>query len=353
VTDVHVGVVGTGQLGWMLRRAGEPLGIRCTLVDPGVLSVAEAGTTVADRHELAVCDVVTVELEAVDVAGLDSLASCVPVRPGPLAVAVAQDRMGEKQHFESAGIPTAAWGASARLPAIVKTRRGGYDGRGQWRVTTEAERDASIVEGGGPDAVVVESVVPFDRELSVIAVRGLGGDVRTWPLVQNDHRDGILRVTRAPAPGLTPALQAEADRLVAALADDLDYVGVLAVELFEVGGHLLANEMACRVHNSGHWTIEAAESSQFENHLRAICGLPLGSTAPTALAAMVNLIGTEPPVASLLGIPGCHVHRYGKAPRPGRKLGHVTVTAPDEDVLAERLAAVLAVVDGGVGSETS
>src|SRR5262249_18772831 len=177
--------------------------------------------------------------------------------------------------------------------------------------------------GGVP--LLLEDLVRFDRELSAIAVRGRDGDVRCYPLVENHHAEGILRVTHAPAPDLTADLQALGERYVTAVLEELDYVGVLALELFQAGDRLLANEMAPRVHNSGHWTIEGAETSQFENHLRGVCGLPLGDVAARGSSTMVNLIGTVPDQAAVLAVEGAHLHLYGKAPRPGRKLGHVTV----------------------------
>jgi 5-(carboxyamino)imidazole ribonucleotide synthase len=212
------------------------------------------------------------------------------------------------------------------LPALVKSRRLGYDGKGQRRVAAP-ER---LAEGE-----LAEELVPFDRELSIVGVRGRDGDTRFWPVGENVHRDGILRVTRVPAGG---APQREAEAICTALMDALDYVGVLAVELFEVGGRLLANEFAPRVHNTAHWTIDAAATSQFENHLRAILGLPLGSTDARSPCVMVNLIGSVPPLGELLELPRAHVHLYGKDPREGRKVGHVTLVDPDAETTARAVA---------------
>ena len=188
------------------------------------------------------------------------------------------------------------------------------------------------------DEVISEALVEFDRELSIVAARGIDGQTACYPVVENEHRQGILRRTLAPAPGSTPALQDSAEAVAHRFLDATGYVGVVAIELFQVGDELLANEVAPRVHNSGHWTIEGAETSQFEQHLRAVTGLPLGSPAPRGVSAMVNLIGDLPAVAMLLRVPGAHVHLYGKSPRPARKLGHVTITAPDPTELARRLA---------------
>jgi 5-(carboxyamino)imidazole ribonucleotide synthase len=261
----------------------------------------------------------------------------VPVRPSPELVAVSQDRLAEKRLFRSLGIATAPFDDEVRpdAAAIVKTRRGGYDGRGQVRTHDAASRAAALAELPEP---IVEGVVTFRRELSVIAARASDGTVVTYPLVANHHGGGILRRSLAPAPDVGPQMQDEAVSIARRVLERFGSVGVVAVELFDVGGRLVANEFAPRVHNSGHWTIEGAETSQFEQHVRAVLGLPLGSCAARGLSAMVNLIGTEPDAAAVLAVPGAHLHRYGKAPRPGRKLGHVTVTAESPEQLVDRLA---------------
>ena len=221
----------------------------------------------------------------------------------------------------------------------------GYDGKGQILLTTPQEAEyAWRVLGDVPQ--ILEGFVAFERELSVLAVRSRRGETAFYPLVENHHRAGMLRLSLAPAPGLTPALQQLAESHATRVLQALDYVGMLAIEFFEVGGRLLANEMAPRVHNSGHWTIEGAETSQFENHLRAVLGLPLGTTAAVGHAAMVNLIGTTPPVEAMLRLPRTHLHLYGKAAAPGRKLGHVTVVAGDERERGRRLDEVQKVVQG-------
>jgi 5-(carboxyamino)imidazole ribonucleotide synthase len=246
----------------------------------------------------------------------------------------------EKELLASAGIATAPWSGGRVAMAggtLVKARRGGYDGRGQVLVPEGEDLALSSTLG---DEVISEALVGFDRELSIVAARGIDGQVECYPVVENLHRDGILRRTTAPAPGLTLALQASAEALAHRFLEATEYVGVVAIELFQVGDDLLANEVAPRVHNSGHWTIEGAETSQFEQHLRAVTGLPLGSPAARGESVMVNLIGDLPEVATLLRVPGAHVHLYGKSPRPARKLGHVTVTAPDAGELAARLDAL-------------
>ena len=356
-----VAVLGGGQLGRMLGLAGVPLGLRFRFLDPvagapaaavGDLVVGALGDGSSLAEVASGATVVTYEWEGVPADAARSLAERYPVRPGARSLEVAQDRLTEKETFRRLGIATPAFAPVATraeldhavdavggLPAVLKTRRGGYDGKGQRVLRAAADIDAGWA-ALGDDPLILESLVPFDRELSVLAVRGIDGAVACWPLVENVHEEGILRVSRAPAPGLDPALQLRGEDLAVRLLHDLDHVGVLAVELFEVGGELLANEIAPRVHNSGHWTIEGAETSQFENHLRAILGHPLGSTAARGPSAMVNCIGEMPDRDAVLAVPGAHLHDYGKTPRPGRKLGHVTITAPDDDELTARLVAL-------------
>jgi 5-(carboxyamino)imidazole ribonucleotide synthase len=356
-----VAVLGGGQLGRMLGLAGIPLGLRFRFLDPvagapasavGELVVGALGDEAALAAVARDAAVVTYEWEGVPADAARFLADRVPVRPGARSLEVAQDRLTEKKTFRRLGIGTPTFApvderaqlerAVAEVggfPAVLKTRRGGYDGKGQHVLRDASDLDPAWAELGGVP-LILEARVPFDRELSVLAVRGLDGAVACWPLVENHHEGGILRLSRAPAPGVDVALQARGEALAAGLLDDLDHVGVLAVELFDVGGELLANEIAPRVHNSGHWTIEGAETSQFENHLRAILGLPLGATVPLGPSAMLNCIGEMPAPDAVLSVPGAHFHDYGKAPRPGRKLGHVTVTAGDDDELNARLVAL-------------
>ncbi len=328
-----VGCIGGGQLGRMLALAGVPLGLSFRFLDPSPDACAgQVGELVVAGYDdpdglgrlAAGAEVVTYEFENVPV---DAAASVGAV-PGPAALEHGQDRLREKELFRSLGIPTARFGSltESGLPALVKTRRLGYDGKGQRRV--EANEPLGADE-------LAEQVVDFDRELSIVGVRGRDGDTRFWPVAENVHRDGILRVTRAPA---REVRRGEAEEICTALLDALDYVGVLAVELFDVGGRLLANEYAPRVHNTGHWTIDGADTSQFENHLRAILGLPLGSTEARAQCVMVNLVGAVPPLDALLALGGARVHLYGKEPRPGRKLGHVTLVDPDEAAVERLLA---------------
>ena len=358
-----VGILGAGQLGRMLALAGYPLGLRFRFLDPapGAPAGQLAEQIVADYDDQQAIedfarglDVITYEFENVPVAAARALAGGVPVYPPPEALEVAQDRVVEKSFFRSLDIPTPAFAAvesrdtlanavaEIGLPAVLKTRRFGYDGKGQFvlREPADVERGWKAL-GGVP--LILEGFVPFTRELSILAVRSIGGETAFYPLVQNQHRNGILHISRAPAPDLSAPLQAQAEAYATRMLQRLSYVGVLAVELFQVGDQLLANECAPRVHNSGHWTIEGAETSQFANHLLAITGLPLGSPAPLGHAAMLNLIGTLPEPAKVLSVPGAHLHLYGKTSRPGRKLGHVTLRG-DPEIVEERLTQLREIV---------
>jgi 5-(carboxyamino)imidazole ribonucleotide synthase len=360
---VRVGIIGGGQLGRMLVQAGQDLGIACTTLDPAADSpAAQVGPAIVGAYDDPEAlgrladgvDVITYEFENVPVDAARSVASRVPVYPPPASLEAGQDRLAEKTLFTDVGLPVPPYAAvddlasleaavgAVGLPAVLKTRRLGYDGKGQAVLRREELlEDAWRAVGEVPS--ICEAFVPFDREVSIVAVRGRDGDVRCWPLVENHHRDGILRLSLAPAPD-AEALQEPAERHARAVLERLDHVGVLAIELFVQGDTLLGNEMAPRVHNSGHWTIEGAETSQFENHLRAVCGLALGSTAARGHSAMINLIDEEPDPAAILAVPGAHLHRYGKAPRPGRKVGHVTVRGEDQATVRERALQVEALL---------
>ena len=346
---MRIGVLGGGQLGRMLALEGIPLGNRFTFLEPSPNPPAAAvGTVVSapyddpgalDRLAGAV-DVVTYEFESVPAASADRLAARLPVLPPPAALRATQDRLAEKRLFEELGIPTAPYRAldaadelgpvldAVGLPAVIKTRRLGYDGKGQRLVRSVGEAAAALGDLG--PGLVAESFVEFERELSVIGVCGRSGGRIFYPLTENRHRDGILRASRAPAPGLTAELQAAAEELCGRVMERLAYVGVLTIELFQSRGRLLANEMAPRVHNSGHWTLDGAGTSQFENHIRAVTGFPLAPPRVAGPTAMLNIVGELPGVAELATIPGAHLHLYDKSPRPRRKLGHVNVTGENE-----------------------
>jgi 5-(carboxyamino)imidazole ribonucleotide synthase len=377
----------------MLALAGYPLGLRFRFLDPApdapMHPLAEQiigaydDAAALDRFVDGL-DVVTYEFENVPVAAALHLAQHAPVYPPPHALEVAQDRLHEKTFFQRLGIPTPPFvpvdtradleAALDRigLPAVLKTRRLGYDGKGQalLRGQGDVEEAWRMLEGA---PLILEGFVDFVCEVSIIAARGRDGSIVFYPLIENEHQAGILRRSRAPAPRATPELQAHAEQYATRVLEALDYVGALAIELFlvqdggrrtadegqdtetrrhgdtgeEIGGRwsvvgrrLVANEMAPRVHNSGHWTIEGAETSQFTNHLRAVLGLPPGSTALRGHVAMLNLIGSLPDRAAILATPGAHLHLYGKQPRPGRKLGHITVCADDAQTLAQRIDAL-------------
>ena len=353
-----IGILGGGQLGYMLALAGYPLGLHFRFLDPTpeapVGRIAQRVT--ADYMDQAALEkfangleLVTYEFENVPVEAAKFLAERVPVYPPPAALEAAQDRLNEKKLFQQLGIATTEFVPVLKhrdlepavkqlgLPAVLKTCRMGYDGKGQWILRT-AEEVAKAKSELPAASLILERFVPFTRELSILAVRSKNGETASYPLAENHHRGGILRLSLAPAPRLEPQIQRAAEDAARRVLDSLQYVGVLAIEFFEASGRLLANEMAPRVHNSGHWTIEGAVTSQFENHLRAVLGLPLGSTGPAGHCAMLNLIGDLPESVDVLAIPDAHLHLYGKSPRPGRKLGHVTLRAASPERLALRLS---------------
>ena len=347
----------------MLALEGIPLGHRFTFLEPSPDPPAAAVGAVIpaaydDPGALAriarEADVVTYEFENVPAASAAYLAERLPVLPSPRALGATQDRLAEKQMFKSLGIPTAPFHplgtpadldtalATTRLPAVIKTRRFGYDGKGQIVAQSRGEAAAAL-DTLGP-GLIAEQFIQFEREVSILTARGRDGGRVSYPLTENHHRDGILRASYAPAPGITPALQAAAEDFAARIMDRLDYVGVLAIELFQKNDRLLANEMAPRVHNSGHWTLDGAHPSQFENHIRAVTGLPLSAPRVPGPAAMLNIIGELPDPSAVTAVPGTHLHLYDKTPRPGRKLGHVNITGPDEATVrasAERVRALL------------
>jgi 5-(carboxyamino)imidazole ribonucleotide synthase len=348
----------------MLALAGYPLGLQFRFLDqsPDAPAGQVAELVVGrfdDREALAKfidgLDVVTLEFENVPLATAEWIAERVALYPPPAALRHAQDRLLEKQLFNELEIPTAAYVAIESLeeledaleqigaPALLKTRRWGYDGKGQVRITSEEDLPRAWESIAGQPSIL-EGLVRFDREVSILAARSTAGEVICYPLVENVHEHGILTETLAPAPGTKLELQELAEEAITDVLDELEYVGLLAIEFFEVEGRLYANEFAPRDHNSGHWTLDGAVSSQFQNHLRAICGLPLGRTDPYGRTVMLNLIGELPDRADLLRINGVSLHLYGKQPRPGRKLGHVNVRAVDESKLAERVGQVRAVL---------
>jgi 5-(carboxyamino)imidazole ribonucleotide synthase len=351
-----VGILGAGQLGRMLALAGYPLGMRFRFFDPvsdspaGLLAdhlALDYADESALTHFASGLDVVTYEFENVPVETARYLENFVPVYPSAIALEKAQDRFIEKSLFCALGVPTPRFTVkftkdeidNIGFPAMLKTRRLGYDGKGQITVYSSAE-----LEDQKTEAMILEEFVLFGRELSLIGVRNKAGEVRFYPLVENHHRDGILRLSVVTG-DISPELQKQAEEYAMKVMSALDYVGVLTIEFFEKDGSLLANEMAPRVHNSGHWTIEGAVTSQFENHLRVVSDSPLGSTNLLGVCAMVNLVGFLPDVESILKIDGAHLHLYDKAPRPQRKIGHVTLVEKDMETLTRKLGFVKEIVN--------
>lgn len=358
---MKIGILGAGQLGRMLALAGYPLDFDFVFLDPATEACAaplgqhiHAGYD--DERALAeFCvsvDVATYEFENVPAKTAEFVASRIPLLPAPVALTVGQDRLSEKTLFDKLGIPVPKYMPVATrealdlavrnlgLPAVLKTRRLGYDGKGQAVLRTPADLDSAWAKLGG-QPLILEAFVPFQRELSCLAVRGKDGTLAYYPVVENVHRDGILRTA---IPQRDDPLQREAEDYARRVVEHLGYVGVLAFEFFVSDGKLLANEIAPRVHNSGHWSIEGAVCSQFENHLRAIAGLPLGDPSTRGYPVMVNFIGDAPKNAELAKIPGVHIHHYGKTPKPQRKVGHATVTAATPEERDQRLARLLELV---------
>lgn len=352
---MKVGVIGGGQLGRMLALAGTPLGMQFTFLDPAVDACAAAlgehlhADYSSPEHLQKMAqsvDLVTFEFESVPAETVAYLEQFVPVYPSANALRIARDRWFEKSMFKELGIPTTEFAdvlsqadletavEQIGLPAVLKTRTLGYDGKGQKVLREVADVvDAFAYLGNVP--CILEGFVAFSGEVSLVAVRGRDGEVQCYPLVHNIHHDGILHLSVASD---AHPLQALAQDYAGRVLKELDYVGVLAFEFFEVDGGLKANEIAPRVHNSGHWTIEGSECSQFENHLRAVAGLPLGSTASVEHSAMLNFIGSVPEASKVLSIADCHLHDYSKAPKVGRKVGHATLRSATPQRLQQNIA---------------
>lgn len=361
-----VAVLGGGQLGRMLAQAGQRIGVDCRLLAPDPEPDASGSAPViaaAWDDESAVrlladgAAVATWEVEHVPLRTAERLSHLAPMHPPVSVLAAVQDRARQKSLFDDLGLATATWMAPADLescreaaarlglPLVAKSRLGGYDGKGQ-RILRNDPDVVEAWEQRGPHGIILERFIAFDDECSIVSVRGQDDEIRHWPVVENRHRNGILTTTLAPHPAWSPRLQSAAETIASSLMRRLGYVGVLAVELFRIGQELVINELAPRVHNSGHWTIEGAACSQFENHLRSILGRPLGDTAARGFAAMVNCLGSMPDVRQCDGL-GVHRHDYRKRPRAGRKVGHLTIVessaAARDDKLAlleRRLAAV-------------
>lgn len=360
----RIAVLGGGQLGRMMALAGVPLGFSFRFLDPaadacagdtGELVTAGFDDQAAARELAANAAVVTFDFENVPAATAEAVEESTSLFPPPAALQAAQDRLTEKTLFDSLDIAVGPYHAvSGRTdllegldklayPAVLKTRRLGYDGKGQ--VILRGSEDLEHAwQKLGDQELILEAFVGFEAECSIIAVRGQNGETRFWPLTRNVHNNGILALS---LPGvMSDALQHQAEAIATKLLDHFQYVGVLTIEFFLADGRLLVNEMAPRVHNSGHWTIDGAVTSQFENHVRAVAGLPLGDTSQSAPCMMFNWIGEMPDRSAALQIPGLHWHDYGKQPRPGRKIGHATVTAGQETELIERVQQLAGLAGG-------
>jgi 5-(carboxyamino)imidazole ribonucleotide synthase len=355
---LKIGILGAGQLGRMLALAGYPLGLEFRFFDANKVSPARSlGEFVNGEFNDAESlkkfanglSLVTTEFENIDIAAVKKMEVGVVFYPGTKAVSISQDRLLEKEFFNGIGIKTApfakvdslfelnAAGKELGYPLILKTRRLGYDGKGQTIVKSESDAPECFKLLGGKD-LIAEGFVKFSRELSIIAVRSVVGETAFYPLNINTHVGGILSKTLVSSELVSTELQQKAEALAQKALVALGYVGVLVIELFETDAGLIVNEMAPRVHNSGHWSIEGANSSQFENHLRAVCSMPLGSTATYGHCAMLNILNSKPDMNAIRRIPGAKLHWYGKEPRPGRKLGHVTFVESSVKKLNEKVA---------------
>ncbi len=350
-----IGVLGAGQLGKMLADSGQPLGkqfgfytssrqVPAAQIDGPLFLADDPG---ALTSLLAFADVVTYESENTEMAMVQDIASSVPVYPSKQALFVAQHRGREKALFEQLNIPCAPYQIvgsletlkdaveTIGLPAILKTTTEGYDGKGQFVIKEASQVEQAWADIGGRE-LILEGFVDFQRELSIIAVRNANNEFAYYPLVQNVHHEGILRYTIAPARKITETVQEEAQGYIHRLLEELDYVGVLTLELFDTLDGLVANEMAPRVHNSGHWTQDGAVTDQFENHVRAITGMSLGDPSPRyPISAMINIIGHAGPIDKVAEMPGAFLHWYNKEARPNRKLGHINLVADSEKSLYE------------------
>lgn len=350
-----VGILGGGQLAKMLALAAAPMNIRTICIDADPNACAKTVTEVIhasfdDWEKLTAfaksCDVITLENENIPLDTLTFLEDFAPVYPNATALKTTQDRLFEKELFSHLNIPTNEYKAihslnalqtelaKMTLPCVVKTRRFGYDGKGQFVIRSFGEA-ITAWEQLGASALILESFVDFQTEVSLIATRNTKGHIVYYPLTENYHHQGILRLSQAPF--LRPHLEKMAKEAMEKILLHFQYVGTLAIEFFVSHDQLLANEIAPRVHNSGHWTIEGATTSQFENHLRAVCSLSLGNAEAQGYSAMVNCIGTMPALDKIVAIPHAHYHAYGKAERDFRKVGHVTIHCPTKPQVKQSL----------------
>lgn len=367
---MRIGVLGAGQLGRMLALSGYPLAKTFVFYDMSGSPSAGLGEVIIDRDNqylddfISRVDRVTYEFEHLPVDVAEKIAAQKPVHPSPRALQICQNREAEKTLFGDLGIPTPEWkiadsaeslqeaAEALGCPVVAKTNTEGYDGKGQ-AVLHSPEEAADAWNSINHPRLIVEKFVEFRREVSIIAVRSESGELAFYPMAENTHHQGILRYSVAPAPGFEKHIQEDAERYIKALLNELDYVGVLTLELFETPDGLVANEMAPRVHNSGHWTIEGAMTSQFENHIRAVSGYPLGNVDPRGVSCMVNIIGEQGDIRRILELPYARVHLYNKSERPGRKLGHVNILADSYEELVWRVRNCVQFLPGSPEFESS
>ncbi len=361
---MHVLVLGSGQLARMMSLAGAPLNIQISAYDVDTGNVVHPLTQQVLGHGLENAieqvDAITAEFEHIPHDVLDICELSGKFLPSTAAIKAGGDRRVEKALLDNAGVRNAKYYVietredferaieHVGMPMVLKSALGGYDGKGQWRLKEAAQTEtiwaemSECIAATPTQAIVAEEFVPFNREVSLVGARGKDGSVEVYPLAENVHTNGVLSLSTAID---APELQAQAKQMFTAVADNLDYVGVLALEFFDVEGTLLVNEIAPRVHNSGHWTQQGAETCQFENHLRAVCGLPLGSTKLIRETSMVNVLGEDTLPEALLAMDGCHIHWYGKEKREGRKMGHINVCGDYPGELHRRLCALAEVLD--------
>ncbi|MBD1577307.1 MULTISPECIES: 5-(carboxyamino)imidazole ribonucleotide synthase [Vibrio] len=364
MADKHVLVLGAGQLARMMSLAGAPLNIDVSAFDVGSEKIVHPLTQNVIGHGLnnaiAKADVITAEFEHIPHSILDICQQSGKFRPTTQAIKAGGDRRIEKQLLDNANVANAKYAIITNrsefddaityvgLPMVLKTALGGYDGKGQWRLKETTDIDATWHEmqqsltATKHQAIVAEEFVPFQREVSLVGARRANGEIAVYPLAENVHVDGVLSLSTAID---EPKLQQQAQQMFSAIAQQLDYVGVLAIEFFDLDGTLLVNEIAPRVHNSGHWTQQGAEVCQFENHLRAVCDMPLGSTQAIRHAAMINILGQDSLPKEVLAMPNCHIHWYGKEKRTGRKMGHINVCGNSHAELCQALKTLIKVLD--------
>ncbi|MDA9558108.1 5-(carboxyamino)imidazole ribonucleotide synthase [Vibrio sp.] len=356
-------ILGSGQLARMMALAGAPLNINIiaydVVNDNVVHPLTQQDFNLSLDEAIKLCDVVTAEFEHVPHHILDTCEASKKLYPYSQLIKIGGDRREEKHLLDNAQVPNAKYTTITSKvelhtaidkigpPLVLKTALGGYDGKGQWRIKQTQDIDTywpdiQMALSNTPNqAIVAEQFIPFDREVSIIGVRGKSGDIALYPIAENIHINGVLGLSKVID---EPELQQQAESIFKSVATSVDYIGVLALEFFDVSGQLIVNEIAPRVHNSGHWTQQGADVCQFENHIRAVCGLPLGSTQQSHTTTMINILGEDTLPKELLMLPGCHIHWYGKEKRSGRKMGHINVIASNEKTREKRLQEIASIL---------